>query len=244
LNLIYNFIGAFFKQKTKKECHTILLASNTYYKNLSEANRNTFRIRTLIFLWTTRFNSEAGFLLSNQMKILISSAFVQVTFGLKIITLDTFNDIFITPRSYSYKNIKAIFDGDVNLYTKKVNMSWPAIERGFEIPDDSINLAIHEFGHCIFFENSTRSYLFRIFKDKDFEIWKKLAEEQLQKIKSKENTVLRDYGGTNLVELFSVSLEAFFEQPVYFESNEPILYVSMAKLLKQDPRNKSNPIGK
>jgi len=244
LNLIYNLIGVFFSQRTKNECHNILMATNTYYKNLSEANRNIFRIRTLVFLWTTRFNSETGFLLDNKMKILISSAFVQITFGLKIITLDTFNDIFITPRPYSYKNIKAIFDGDVNLYTKKVNMSWPAIERGFEIPDDSINLAIHEFGHCIFFENATRSYLFRIFKDRDFEIWKTIAEEQLKKFKSNENTVLRDYGGTNLIELFSVSLEAFFEQPVYFESNEPILYVSMAKLLKQDPRNKSNPIGK
>ncbi|PCI32643.1 MAG: hypothetical protein COB60_09235 [Flavobacteriaceae bacterium] len=235
-------MASFFKQKTKNECHNILLTNNTYYKNLSETNRNTFRIRTLIFLRSTNFNSEPGFLLSNKMKILISSAFVQITFGLNVFTLHKFNEIFVTPRAYSYKNIKAIFDGDVNLYTRKINMSWPAIEKGFEIADDAINLSIHEFGHCIIFENSARSYLSKIFKQRDFEIWKKLALVKLEKIKSNKHKVLRDYAGTNLIELFSVSLEAFFEQPTYFENNEPRLYLSMTKLLKQDPRNKSNPI--
>jgi Mlc titration factor MtfA (ptsG expression regulator) len=178
------------------------------------------------------------------MKIIISSAFVQITFGLKIDTLDKFNDIFVTQRPYSYKNNTAIFDGDVNLYKKNVNMSWPAIERGFEIPDDALNLSIHEFGHCLIFENSSRSYLSRIFKESDLDNWKKHAEAKFQKIKSKDNKVLRDYAGTNLIELFSVSLETFFEQPEYFENNEPKLYLSMTKLLKQDPRNKLNPTGK
>nr|WP_111710134.1 zinc-dependent peptidase [Lutibacter citreus] len=235
-------MSAFFKQKSKLECHNVLVTTNFYYKNLSENNKNIFRIRTLIFIWTTNFNSEPQFSLNNKMKIIISSAFVQITFGLKINTLDKFNNIFITPRSYSYKNNKTLFDGDVNLYTKKINMSWPAIEKGFKIPDDAMNLSIHEFGHCLIFENSTRSYLSKIFKEKNFDQWKKQAEYKFQKIKLNKNKVLRDYAGTNLIEFFSVSLEAFFEKPEYFEKNEPKLYLSMVKLLKQDPRKKLNPI--
>ncbi|MBL4745406.1 MAG: zinc-dependent peptidase [Flavobacteriaceae bacterium] len=242
MHLKYKFIAVFFSQKEKNECHYVLMATNTYYKNLSENNRGIFRIRTLLFLRTTGFNSEVGFLLKNNMKILISSAFVQITFGLNMMTLRTFNSIFVTPRSYSYLNNKAIFDGDVNLYTKKVNMSWPAIERGFDIPDDAMNLAIHEFGHCIFFENATRSFLFKIFKGRDFEVWKKEAVDALKRVQLRELKVLRDYAGTNSIELFSVSLETFFEKPVYFERKEPNLYWSMAHLLKQDPRNTSDPI--
>lgn len=244
LSIKYKLIGAFFKLKTKTECHNVLMTTNTYYKNLSNTNKNTFRIRTLIFLWTTDFNSDAGFYLNNKMKIIISSAFVQITFGLRINTLDKFNHIFVTPRSYSYKNNNAVFDGDVNLRTKKINMSWPAIEKGFNIPDDALNLPIHEFGHCLIFENSKRSYLSRIFNEKDFDVWKIHAKAKFQKIKLNENKVLRDYAGINLIELFSVSLETFFEQPEYFENNEPKLYLSMTKLLKQDPRNKLNPIAK
>ena len=44
------------------------------------------------------------------------------------------------------------------------------------------------------------------------------------------------------MELFSVSLETFFEKPEYFENNEPEFYLSLCQLLKQDPRNKLNPI--
>ena len=244
MNIKYKLIGTFFKQKTKTECHNILLATNTYYKNLSETNKNTFRIRTLLFLWTTNFNSAPKFSLNNKMKIIISSAFVQITFGLKITTLDKFNNIFITPTSYSYKNNKTLFEGDVNLYTKQINMSWPAIEKGFKIPDDAMNLPIHEFGHCLIFENSKRSYLSRIFKEKDFDNWKKHATIKFQKIELNKNKVLRDYAGTNLIELFSVSLETFFEKPDFFQTHEPKLYLSMAKLLNQDPRNKLNPIVK
>lgn len=242
MSVKYKLIGAFIQQKTKTKCHKVLLTTNTYYKNLSEINKNTFIIRTLIFLWTTNFNSDPDFNLNSKMKIIISSAFVQITFGLKISTLEKFNNIFVTPRSYSYKGNNAIFDGDVNLRTKKINMSWPAIEKGFDIPDDAMNLCIHEFGHCLIFENSTRSYLSRIFNERDFDVWKNHAEMKFQKIRLNENKVLRDYAGTNLIELFSVSLETFFEQPEYFENNEPELYLSMTKLLKQDPRNISNPV--
>lgn len=244
MNLKYTIIGSFFKQSTKKECHDILFANNGYYKNLSEVNKQTFQIRTLLFVFTTNFNSEAGFLLTNEMKIIISSAFVQITFGLTVNTLNKFNTVFITPRSYSYKNKKELFDGDVNLYTKRVNMSWPAIERGFKIPDDALNVCIHEFGHCLIFENSVSSYFSRVFKERDFENWKKQATLKFQELRSKENKVLRAYAGTNLIELFSVSLEAFFEQPEYFAANEPELYASMTQLLKQDPINKSNPLEK
>ena len=121
-------------------------------------------------------------------------------------------------------------------------MSWPAVERGFKITDDALNLCIHEFGHCLIFENGSHSYLSKIFNEKDFNNWKKHAEIKLEKVKSNDNKVLRDYAGTNLIELFSVSLETFFEQAEYFEEHEPMLYLSIAKLLKQDPRNKKNPI--
>ena len=230
------------KQKTKTECHQILLTHNHYYQKLSEINQQRFRIRTLLFLKTTSFNSDPHFSLNQTMKIMISSAFVQITFGLKIDTLDEFNHIFITPQSYSYKNNPGVFDGDVNLYTKKINMSWPAIKRGFDIPDDALNLCIHEFGHCLIFENSSKSYLQKIFKEKDFINWKKHAENKFEKIKANNNKVLRNYAGTNMVELFSVALESFFEQPDFFENHEPDFYLSMCNLLKQDPRNTLNPI--
>jgi len=242
LKVKYKIIKFLYRKKTKVECHQILLKSNTYYQSLSDFNKLHFQLRTLRFIANTNFSSEPGFLVNKKMKVIISSAFVQITFGLKTDTLNKFNDVFIAPSAYSYKNNQAIFHGDVNLKTKKVNMSWPAIEKGFKISDDALNLSIHEFGHCLLFENHTRSYFSKIFNKDDFAHWKQEAEIKFRKVKAKENKVLRDYAGTNLIEFFSVSLEAFFEQAEYFERNEPKLYKSMSTLLKQDPRNKKNPI--
>ena len=64
----------------------------------------------------------------------------------------------------------------------------------------------------------------------------------LNKIQNGDNVLLRDYGGTNLIELFSVCLESFFENSYSFCDKEPELYNSLVLLLKQNPLNKSNPL--
>lgn len=209
---------------------------------MSDVNKKSFRIRTILFIRTTYFQTESGLELTNEMKILISSAFVQITYGLKKDVLSLFNEIFITPKPYSYEHIDQTFEGDINPYTKKISLTWPAIERGFKIAEDGMNLAIHEFGHCLILENSRMSYLNRIFNENELENWKVLGRKKIKKIKSKNNRVLRDYAGTNLMELFSVSIEEFFERPDNFYRKESELYFSLCRLLNQDPRKKLNPI--
>jgi len=215
---------------------------NNYYKGLSGSNKKIFQIRTILFLRTTNFYSENGFAITNEMKLIISSAFVQITFGLSRDILSKFKNIFIAPHAYKYKNGNKVYDGDVNSITKIINLSWPAVEKGFKISNDGLNLTIHEFGHCLILENSERSYLSKIFDDTELELWKGLAKIKIIKIKNGRNRLLRNYAGTNLIELFSVSLEIFFERPNDFWSKEPELFHSMRRLLKQDPRKKHNPI--
>lgn len=236
------FFGLLFKKNSKEECHRMLLKNNDYYKSLSKINKKSFIIRTLVFLWQVRMESDAELNLDKEKKIIIASAFTQLTFGLNLFWFDNFNDFYITPRPYSYSHSNELYDGDVNLATKKVNMSWPAIEKGFKIPNDALNLCLHELGHCLFFENLKGSNSNRIFKRKDLKEWQQLAIKKINKIHLNENVVLRDYAATNFMEFFSVSLESFFEQTSNLKNNEPNLYFSMVKLLKQDPLKKSDPL--
>lgn len=236
----YKILGYFLREKSKAEVHLVLLKWSTYYKDLSTINQEIFKIRTLIFIKTTRFLSDPNFYVSPEMKILISSAFTQVTFGLKIITLSKFNTIFIAPSSYTYKKVNQFFDGDVNIKTSRVNLSWPAVKRGFEFSDDALNLCIHEFGHCLIIENHKRKYI-GIFNENNLERYKNTAIYSMDQIRTMEHSFLRNYGGENLMEFFSVSLETFFEKPDEFSQKLPKLYNSLAKLLNQDPRKKEHP---
>ena len=176
------------------------------------------------------------------MKIVISSAFTQITFGLGLTALYKFNTIFIAPSSYAYKNNNVLFDGDVNVHTGRVNLSWPAVKTGFKSPNDGLNLSIHEFGHCLIIENSKRSQFYSIFNARKLAAWKKEAIIELEAIRTNNQSFFRAYGGENLMELFAVSLEVFFEKPDLFNTHAPKLYTRMCALLRQDPRNKMNPV--
>lgn len=175
------------------------------------------------------------------MKLVISSAFVQITFGLRQDVLDIFNHIFVTPSSYSYRKGGPLFDGDVNPKAKRINLSWPAVEQGFVVNNDGLNLAIHEFGHSLLIENFRRSFLRRIFNERKLQEWKKIALQKIPTVREGNHKLFREYGGRNLMELFSISLENFFELPHEFYSYSPQFYRATAILLKQDPRNRTNP---
>ncbi|WP_010180876.1 zinc-dependent peptidase [Aquimarina agarilytica] len=216
---------------------------NTYYSDLALVYQKRFRIKTLYFLNTIDFDSDRNFKVDKSMKILISSAFAQITFGLHKSRLDVFELINVTPAPYSYSHSDLIFNGDTNFATKTINLCWPVVKLGFEISDDALNLAIHEFEHAIMLEDSRKNLLIgKALHVKAFDIWKHYALIKLDKIRAKKNVVLRDYGGTNIMELFSVCLEAFFENSDIFHEKETDLYNSMVTLLKQDPRNKQNPL--
>ena len=241
MNIKHKFISLFFSESSKSDCDEILTKWSKYYSGLSPQLQRTFVIRTLIFLETTTFSAKEGFELTREMKLVICSAFVQITFGLRQDTLDIFKHIFVSPTSYSYRQGGPLFDGDVNPMAKRVNLSWPAVENGFVIDDDGINLAIHEFGHCLIIENARRSYLMRIFNERKLKQWKVLAAEMIPAIRNGDSKLFRGYGGRNLMELFSVCLETFFERPVEFYSYSSRFYKSMSVVLKQDPRNTKDP---
>ncbi|WP_040472500.1 zinc-dependent peptidase [Aquimarina agarivorans] len=217
--------------------------NNAYYTGLRLSCQKKFRIKTLYFLNNIDFDSDRNFKVEKSMKILIASAFAQITFGLKKDKLKVFKLINITPAPYSYSHSDLIFNGDTNFATKTINLCWPVVKAGFEVSDNALNLAIHEFGHAIILEDSRKNLRYRrALNVKAFSRWKHFALIKLEKIRAKKNVVLRDYGGTNIMELFSVCLEAFFENSHQFHEKETNLYNSIVELLKQDLRNKQSPL--
>lgn len=242
MKIKYRLFNLFLKASTVHECHAILMKYHVYYQNLSPKNKKVFRIRTLLFVKNTSFQTDLKLQLTNEMMILISSAFVQLTFGLNQDILQIFNTILLTPKPYSYGHTKHLFKGDVNPRTKRISLVWPIVEKGFKVSDDGINLAIHEFGHCLILENSKRSYFSKFFSQSELRDWKLLGIKKMKEIKSKKNPVLRAYAGTNLMELFAVAIEEFFERPENFCSKDARFYFSFCRLLNQDPRRKQHPI--
>ena len=242
LHVKHRVIDLFLSSSKKEHYHRVLTQHNPYYNGLDRVRKKNFIVRTHLFIRTTRFHSLHGFPVTLPMKVILSAGFVQVTFGLPEDVLDYFNRIMIFAGPYAYKNNDQKFYGDVNTLTRTINLSWPAVSRGFEDYRDGINLALHEFAHCLILENSRRSYLDRILDESVLSAWKKLAVALLPEIRNGRAPFFRKYGGTNLMELFAVALELFFEKPEAFADQYPDLYQNMSSLLNQDPRYTPDPV--
>jgi MtfA peptidase len=115
-------------------------------------------------------------------------------------------------------------------------ISWKNFMKGFALPNDGVNLGIHEFAHALKIENQIMHNGEHSFLDKGW--WSKyvgLASSEIDKIREGKNDFFRVQASENIHEFFAVSVEAFFEKSSEFKEYHPELYESLVNLLRQDP---------
>lgn len=223
------------------EYHLILNKYNDYYKSLNKDLQRTFRERVYVSSQFINFKPVDFDVVSEEMKILITSALIQITLALDKFILRRFNTIMVVPNTYSFREYAALL-GHVDYDENLIAMSWPSVKSGFIIPDDAHNVALHELAHALHRENHDRMFFADFFDAVSFNSWTQTGLTELYKIRRRSHSYLRDYAGQNMLELFAVCMECFFEQPEAFKRHVPGLYHIMTKLLKQDPSKGDNPI--
>jgi len=144
---------------------------------------------------------------------------------------NTIKRIIVYPSQY-YSNLNKRYHlGEYNPRLKTLVFSAEDLEQGFKIPNDNINLGIHEVAHALFFENKVTAS----WQSRKFEVGLK----KLKAIFDSENfeeqiiasTNIRTYGKTNFLEFFAVLLESFFENPKELQKEFPKIYFYVNKML-------------
>jgi len=222
---MFKFIDkARYPKPKRNECHLVLLKFEGYYQNLNPKMRQVFVKRTLSFLRQIKFSASDQIRLTFEIKVMVASGFIQLTFGLKRYRLNFFKHIHIAHQPYVYKEVGVPFHGDTNPKTARINLVWSVVKEGFLIPDDALNLCLHEFSHALTIENQKRIYFNRFYPQRDLLRYFKAAEHEMQVIKNGKDSIFRNYGAANVMEFFAVSVEVFFEQPRRFAIENPILF--------------------
>jgi len=217
------------------------MLSDLFDLNLSLENKLIFKRRLLIASATLDFTPNSFPKVTNEMIVLITSALVQITFGLKNFKISRFRNIIVVPHNYNFLHFQNLL-GHVDYEEKCIVLSWPSVKKGYIIPDDAMNVALHEIAHALQEENRYRVLFNKFFENNKMDAWKAEAAKKLMVIRKGKNTFFKDYGGINMLEMFSVSIETFFEQPEEFKKNLPVLYAKVSELLNQDPIRKENPV--
>jgi len=208
--------------------HQVLTKYIDYYRKLDKPGRKKFINRLHEFIEQMEFTGEQGQEINLKVCVLCAAPAIQISMGLDTYLFNSFHTIIVYPRQfYSERHGAYVKGGAGNGHA--IFFSLEDLIRGFEIPDDARNLGLHEMAHAIHVE-----YFDDKFEAK-FPKWEKLAKEELKKISTRSDSVLRNYAEKNTHELFAVCVETFFEQPNQLKAQSPVLYDMMCELLNQRP---------
>ena len=221
--------------RTKAVYRKILLSQFAYYQKLNARDRIKFEKRVVYFIRRNRFYARGMPEVTTEMKVLIASSAVQLTFGLPALYFPLFNRILVYPNDYYSEIYKRYHKGEVNPRHKTIVLSWNNFLEGYESANDGINLGIHEMAHALELENMMINQEYNFLDWEAHKNWIYLARDEMQKIKNGMPHFFRPYAGVNRQEFFAVCMENFFERPEGFKAALPELYLYTARMLNQDP---------
>lgn len=208
----------------------LLSAHLPFYANLPPKSKQKFLQRTRELTEEKYFAGRQGLSVSNEMIILLCGVLTKLTFGFRNYKITGFNYFVIFPGTFYSKFLEREVKG-LTIGTGFVYLSWTDVMDGINSPTNGVNLALHEMAHALYidyFRSKPNLTGYSDFLD--------IALNEIDSMRSREKVpFLRHYAAENTAEFFAVCVEYFFEKPISFKQNRPLLYQELVKLLNQDP---------
>lgn len=230
--LFYNHIY-FRTYRLNNEQRSYLQLYFTFYNRLTDLQKGQFEHRVSVLIKRTEFIGKQ-IDITEEMKVLIMGTLAKLTFGLRDYKINSVERILIYPTEFYSPANKTYHKGEFNLGYKALVFSWEDVLHGYDVADDNINLAVHEFTHALHFyymrvrRSSTSA---AIFLDSHAELFQELNGNPDLKHRLEISKFLREYAFTNQFEFLSVILETFIESPQEFKSQFPEIYKRVKTML-------------
>ncbi|MBC7383194.1 MAG: zinc-dependent peptidase [Bacteroidia bacterium] len=206
-----------------------------YYRNLSKEGKLRFISRVKSVYQNAIILGKEGLKINEQIKILILSNLVQLTFGLKQFWLYGYEYIYLYPDSFFDEATGQTVKGST--YNDKIiSLSWKDFALDHLRAKDGTNVSFMQYALALVrtvlngkkFDLSFGSYL-----DNWFEIIKR--ETALKSNINKADATMDS--NDDLAIVFAKCTEMFFERPEIFKKDLPTSYAHFCLLMNQDPLN-------
>lgn len=221
-----------FKRKLNKKQTEILEKEFTFYRRLDNKHKSYFRHRVATFIKRKRFEGKKGFIITDEVKVLVAATAVMLTFGFRNYLVGYIKRIIIYPTEYYSRFSKTTNKGEFNARLKILVLSWDNFLEGHRIEDDKLNLGIHEFAHAIHFNCIKGEDINSIlFVDTFSELRNMLSSNEKLKETLVSSEFIRSYAFTNDSELLAVIIETFIESPQAFKMLFPNIYAKVKQML-------------
>ncbi|HEY5689051.1 MAG TPA: zinc-dependent peptidase [Yeosuana sp.] len=221
-------------RKLNPQQNDILKNQFGFFNKLSEKDKTFFEHRVASFINDKDFIGR-GVQITEEMRILVASTAVMLTFGFRDFYIGLIQKIVVYPEKFYSKTNKNYHKGEFNPKLKTLVISWADFKTGYEKPKDNINLGIHEFVHAIHLNSlNERDISSTIFTDTFEELTELLTKNQLLREELTQSHYLRNYAFTNQFEFLAVTIETFIETPQDFKLQFPEVYYKIRQMLNFD----------
>ncbi|WP_347924486.1 zinc-dependent peptidase [Pontimicrobium sp. SW4] len=227
---LYNHV--YFKLKKLSPSQKSTLRNFSFYRRLSKREQGFFEHRVACFIEDKTFIGRDDLIINDEIKVLISSTAVMLTFGFRDFYIGLIDKIFVYPKPFYSKTNDDYHKGEFNPKLKSLVFSWKDFEYGYNIGDDNLNLGIHEFAHAIHLNSiKERDVSSTIFKDSFKELTELLSNSKSMRDRLISSRYFREYAYTNQFEFVAVLIEYFFESPIEFKNQFPKIYSKVKQML-------------
>jgi|GEM_PF-1095095 len=206
-----------------------------YYRQLSPEGKNKFMERLVTFMINKEFSGENELKVTEEMKVRVSAAAVQLTFGLKHYLLPRTERIYLYPDEFSHYRLRRKALGLVT-WNNDLHLSWKHFQKGFADPADRVNLGLHEMAHALKLQAMTREGVDEELR-REMRRWLTTGQKLYARLKKYHSKIMRAKAGDTLDEFFAISAEHFFEAPSDLRQQLPEYYKFLCRLFRQDPLN-------
>lgn len=220
-----------FPKKLTPEQLKILAQEFIFYQRLSDKKKSYFEHRVAHFINKHEFIGREDFVVTNQVKVLISATSCMLTFGMRNYFYKALTRIIVYPKAYYSKTSGEYHKGEFNPMMRVIAFSWEDFYSGYNITNDNLNLGIHEFGHALHFQGLKKEDISAaLFTEMYQEITKEVTHKA-NRDKLIQSDYFRVYAYTNQFEFLAVILEHYFETPLEFKQEFPQLYNKVSLML-------------
>ena len=204
---------------------SVLSEKSDYYNKLSKTHKELFEKRVRHYMSTKMFTTEDGYAITDEMKVMISAAACQITFGLPLMGNSTYTHILIMPNGNMQPKTAS--------QSNTIVVPWKEFVDGYAQSDDGQNEGLKVMAMALIRDNRLQSKGYKFFAEKKYSKWEKISVQEAETFMSGmfQNMETDERQGD---EYFALAVVYFFELPVAFKHKYPVLFDVMADLLGQD----------
>lgn len=226
------YVHYYFNIKKLPPSQFYVLKNNfSFYNTLSKQEKKYFEHRVAKFIEKYQFVGKEGFLVTDEVKVLVASTSIMLTFGMRNYLFEIIDKVILYPSVYYSIANDAYHKGEFHPRMKAIVFSWEDFETGFETTNDNLNLGIHEFTHVLHFHSMTSEDASAVIFNRKYKQIQKEISYPINKEKLISSSYFRIYAYTNQFEFLAVILEHYFESPQLFNQEFPQLYKNVSLML-------------